>query len=77
MTDFWDASVQGDRSEIFVRMTHCHLPMMESAGIIEWDKLTQIVEPGPEFAHVRPFLDLCVEQFDDGDLHTNGVSSGT
>jgi hypothetical protein len=49
---------------------------MDGADIIEWDESTGTVEPGREFGHVRPFLDLCVERFDDGNLYTNGVSSG-
>jgi hypothetical protein len=57
-------------------MIHCHLPMMDGAGIIEWDESTQTVKPGGEFSRVRPFLDLCVEQFDDENVETRGATSG-
>ncbi|MFC4439494.1 MULTISPECIES: DUF7344 domain-containing protein [Natrialbaceae] len=39
-----------------VRMHHVHLPKLEEAGLIEWDRATNEVQRGPQFEEVRPLL---------------------
>lgn len=40
-----------------IALTHNHLPMMEGAGLIRWDREAGAVHRGPKFAHVRELLE--------------------
>lgn len=37
---------------------HNHLPLLDSFGIIEWDKEVHVVSQGPNFDDIRPLLNL-------------------
>lgn len=39
-----------------IQSQHTHLPKLEAAGVIEWDRDTWIVSRGLAFAEIGPFL---------------------
>lgn len=39
-------------------MFHTHLPKLEEAGFIQWDRETHTVSKGPRFEEIRPLLEL-------------------
>lgn len=47
-----------------IEMKAKHLPMLEDAGLIEWNATTLRVQRGPEFGDVIPFLAL-IDRFED------------
>lgn len=53
-TTVGDADVETLR----VPMVHKHLPKMDDAGFINWDRETDVVGNGPRFEEVRPLLEL-------------------
>ena len=44
--------------EMLIKMTHTHLPKLESAAVIEWDRDSNVVRRGPQFEELRPLLEL-------------------
>lgn len=44
-----------------VMMHHVHLPKLEAAGLIDWDQDANRVTRGPQFAEVRPILELLTD----------------
>lgn len=52
-----DLSVGDQDSEsLHIRLHHNHLPRLEAAGFIRWDRDTQQVTAGQRFDALRPFL---------------------
>lgn len=54
-----------------VEMHHIHLPRLEDAGFIEWNKDDQQVMKGPKYAEIRPLLEVLTDNADklpDGEL---------
>ena len=47
-----------DLESLQIQMTHTHLPKLEDAGFIEWDRETNTVRKGPRFDEVQPLLEL-------------------
>lgn len=47
-----------------VQLVHCHLPKLEDADAIKWDRETQTVTRGPAFAELEPFLSLLIGNAD-------------
>jgi len=47
-----------------VQLIHHHLPKLEDADVIEWDRETQTVTRGPAFAELEPFLSLLIGNAD-------------
>ncbi|WP_458188632.1 DUF7344 domain-containing protein [Haladaptatus sp. NG-WS-4] len=45
-----------DMEQLEIRILHSHLPMLDDAGLIEWNRDTNDVVRGPQFAEIRPFL---------------------
>jgi len=41
-----------------LQLTHAHLPKLEAAGYIEWDRDAHEVVKGPSFDEIRPLLEL-------------------
>ena len=39
-------------------MYHVHLPKLEAAGFIDWDREENVVTRGPKFEEIRPLVDL-------------------
>lgn len=43
------------------QMYHNHLPRLEDAGLIEWQKEDQQVVKGPKFDEIEPLLELLAD----------------
>lgn len=43
---------------LMIQMNHVHLPKLEEAGLIEWDRDTDSIRKGPDFDQIRPLLEL-------------------
>lgn len=54
-----------DVDHLKVLMKHTHLPKLEAAGFIEWDRETNAVRQGPKFAEIRPLLELMANHADE------------
>lgn len=48
-----------------VYLTHTHLPKLEDAGFIEWDREGEEVRAGPRFDEIRPLLELLDDHADE------------
>lgn len=48
--------------EVHVRMNHVHLPLLDQAGLIEWDREDEQIAKGPTFDDVRPLFDFLAEK---------------
>ena len=53
-----DLLMRGSRKEEEVRLRHNHLPKLEQAGYIEWDRDTGSISEGPNFDEIKPILEL-------------------
>lgn len=56
-----DAELAQLQSDMF----HVHLPKLEQAGFIRWDRETHHVEKGPRFDSIRPLLELMSNHADE------------
>jgi hypothetical protein len=65
--DIPDDIVIGDKERDLLQaeMVHTHLPKLEAAGYIQWEKDTHEVMKGPRFDEIRPLLELIYEHRDD------------
>lgn len=59
-----------DRERFQSELRHTHLPKLADSGYIDWDRTQELIEPGPQFEELRPFLDL-VEKFENQSSHTD------
>ncbi|MHC3437479.1 DUF7344 domain-containing protein [Natrialbaceae archaeon A-gly3] len=50
--------IDREMDEVPVELTHIHLPQLEDAGYITWDRESGEVVKGPEFDEVRPLLEV-------------------
>ena len=57
--DLLDA--ESDRQTARVRLRHVHLPKLEQAGYVEWDRETTTVSRGENFDEVAPLVRLWTE----------------
>lgn len=46
-------------------MFHIHLPKLEDAGFIRWDREAHTVSRGPQFDEIRPLLELIHDHADE------------
>lgn len=46
---------------------HIHLPVLEQAGLIEWEPATAVLARGPSYADIEPFLRLLARDVTDPD----------
>jgi hypothetical protein len=46
-------------------IAHKHLPKLEAAGVIEWDRDAEQIVKGPKFDEIRPLLLLIAEHSDE------------
>lgn len=49
---------ENDAGDVETELMHSHLPKLEGAGYIEWDRDTGEISKGPCFEEIRPLLDL-------------------
>lgn len=54
--EFANGAADADRSAI--QLHHLHLPKLEAAGYITWDRDAGTVVKGPDWDELTPFLDL-------------------
>lgn len=47
-----------DTEQLEIAIKHSHLPKLEGAGFIEWDKEKNVIRKGPKFAEIQPLLEL-------------------
>jgi len=64
-----DLRVRGTRGEVADELRETHLPALEEAGYIEWDREAGTIAPGPNFeeaaTHVADLPSLGGEPADD------------
>ena len=54
-----DVDVEAEDLEaIEIAIRHSHLPKLEDAGLVEWDRERNAVRKGPRFDEIRPLLEL-------------------
>ena len=54
-----------DLDELMTQMSHVHLPKLEEAGFIEWDRDTNAIRKGANFDEIRPLLELMRDHTDE------------
>lgn len=54
-----------DTVQRLVKMEHTHLPKLEKYGFIVWDRERNEVSKGPNFAEIRPLLELLDDHGDE------------
>lgn len=54
-----------DRDSFVVELHHSHLPHLDAAGFVDWDRESGTVERGPDFGEIRPLLELLDEHRDE------------
>ena len=52
-----DLRVRGRAEEIAAELRETHLPALEEAGYIEWDRENGTIEPGPNFEEAADHVD--------------------
>ncbi|WP_458190806.1 hypothetical protein [Haladaptatus sp. NG-WS-4] len=52
-------------SQLSLQMTHIHLPKLDDADIIEWNRDAYAVRKGPRFDEIRPLVQMVQEQVDE------------
>ena len=61
-----DVTIEGtDLESLQIVMTHSHLPKLEEAGFIEWDRGDSSIRKGPRFDQIRPLLELMQDHADE------------
>ena len=48
-----------------LQLHHSHLPALEAAGFIEWDRRTNTIVRGEDFKEIRPLLELMIDHEDE------------
>lgn len=61
-----DIDVPDDEQDaIEVEMFHKHLPMLDDANVIDWDREIDVVTRGKNFDELRPLLELIANHHDE------------
>lgn len=53
-----------DYARLEVELHHLHLPKLDSAGYVSWDRESGTIETGPRFEEIEPLLDLLEDHAD-------------
>ena len=53
-----------DHDELEVELYHLHLPKLDSAGYVSWNRESGAIEPGPQFDEIAPLLELMEDNAD-------------
>ena len=56
---------EGDPETVGIELTHTHLPKLDDAGYIDWDRETREISKGPRFEEIEPFLELLENHADE------------
>ncbi len=54
-----------DLATLRTQMRHVHLPKLEDAGLVEWDREANVLRRGPRFEEIRPLLKLMDDHADE------------
>ncbi|WP_411964629.1 hypothetical protein [Haloferax sp. YSMS24] len=54
-----------DHTQLEVELYHLHLPKLDSAGYVSWDRESGAIETGPQFEEIEPLLDLMENHADE------------
>jgi len=54
-----------DREVISVKLHHRHLPQLDEAGFIDWERSADSVTKGEHFEEIRPLLELMDDHAED------------
>lgn len=54
-----------DLATLRTQIRHVHLPKLEAAGLVEWDREANVLRRGPRFAEIRPLLRLMDDHADE------------
>jgi len=54
-----------DLATFRTQMRHVHLPKLEDAGLVEWDREANVLRRGPRFEEIRPLLKLMADHADE------------
>jgi hypothetical protein len=54
-----------DLATFRTQMRHVHLPKLEGAGLVEWDREANELRRGPRFEEIRPLLKLITDHADE------------
>lgn len=62
-----EAVHEGEREleKLRTEMTQIHLPKMEDAGFIRWDRDTHMITRGPQFDEIAPLVQLLLDNADE------------
>jgi len=52
-----------ERKKYYISLYQCHMPKMDDAGIVEWDKRSGEVQPGENYEHVRSILNNVLSMY--------------
>jgi hypothetical protein len=66
--DLASNSIVGDGENLEMleqEMYHCHLPKLEEAGFINWDRDTGTITRGPRFEEIEPLIKLMNDHQDE------------
>ena len=66
--DFTPAEFAADdqkRAEFLTALHHSHLPRLDEAGFIEWDRETKTIRRGPRYDEIAPLLELLLAHEDE------------
>lgn len=55
----WSREATGDRSltRITIQLVHDHLPRLASHDVVDYDRSSEEIAPGPNFADLEPFVE--------------------
>lgn len=48
--------VEASPDETTARLTHVHLPMLEDAGLVRWDRETETIARGANYDELEPLI---------------------
>lgn len=60
-----DVMARGDSEPDNIQLVHTHLPKLEAAGYIQWDRETDEISKGPNFEEIEPLLELIENHADE------------
>lgn len=52
----WERPDTASRASVYSTLVQTHLPRLEEAGVVEFDRERNVVEPTDEFEAIRPYL---------------------
>ena len=60
--DFLDQDV--DRERLVIELTHRHLPKLQDAGYVEWDRARGEIREGEDFERLEPLLEVLTDYYE-------------